>query len=240
MPVNTPQSTAQRRVAVLIPTPPSRHGGGAERVMMSIAAGLADRGVEVDFLVNRESEDCWGSLSPNVRLLSLDTWRYTCLPGLLKYIRRQRPHGLLSTMKSANLTALVAKKFFATELRLVIHQANSFSGELRTLSVKQRLALRAIRRLMPSADVIVTLNQAMATDIRDLAPGAAHKVRVIHDPFDIDEIIARSQAPGGASVAGLWPNGAGHRRCRTPASQERPENIDKGICARCRSGDLPA
>ena len=190
-----PTVAAQRRVAVLIPTPPSRHGGGAERVMMSIAAGLADRGVAVDFLVNRNSEDCWGSLSPNVRLLSLDTWRYTCLPGLLKYIRRQRPHGLLSTMKSANLTALVAKKFFAPELRLVIHQANSFSGELRTLSVKQRLALRAIRRLMPSADAIVTLNQAMAADIRELAPKAARNVQVIHDPYDIDEIIARSQRP---------------------------------------------
>ena len=190
-----PSSESQQRVAILIPTPPSRHGGGAERVMMSIAAGIAERGVAVDFLVNRANEDCWGSLSPGVRLRNLDTWRYTCLPGLLSYIRHHRPHALLSTMKSANLTALIVKRFFAPDLRLVIHQANSFSGELRTLTAKQRLALHAIRRLMPSADAIVTLNQAMAADIKELVPGAADNVLVIHDPYDIDDIIARSRRP---------------------------------------------
>ena len=164
---------------------------------MTIAAGLAERGVTVDFLVNRANEDCWGSLSPSVHLRSLDTWRYTCLPGLLRYIRRNRPNALLSTMKSANLTALIVKKFFAPELRLVIHQANSFSGELQTLTMKQRLALHAIRRLMPSADAIVTLNQAMAADVRELVPGAADNVLVIHDPYDIDDIIARSRQPAG-------------------------------------------
>ena len=194
-PMNDSSSKRQPRVAVFIPTPPSRHGGGAERVMMTIAEGIAERGVAVDFLVNRPNADCWGSLSPGVRLLSLDTWRYTCLPGLLRYIRKQCPHALLSTMKSANLTALTAKRFFAPKLRLVIHQANSFSGELRMLSPKRKFALHAIRRLMPAADVVVALNQAMAADVRELVPGAAHKVRVIHDPYDIDGIIARSKLP---------------------------------------------
>ena len=191
----TGHDASRRRVAIFMPTPPSQHGGGAERVMMGVADGLAQRGFAVDFLVNRMSSACWGTMPPEVRLRSLHTWRYTCLPGLLKYIAREQPNALLTTMKSANLTALIAKKFFAPKLRLVIHQASPFSGEFGITGARQRLAMRGIKWLMPTADAIVALNHNMAADMEEVAPRARDRVVVIHDPFDIDDIVARSRCP---------------------------------------------
>ena len=40
------------RVSMFMPSPIQRFGGGAERTMMTIAAGLARRGHDVDFVVD--------------------------------------------------------------------------------------------------------------------------------------------------------------------------------------------
>ena len=67
-----------KRLGIYIPTPPSENGGGAERVMMRIAAGIAERGHDVDFVVSRAKSPVWASLSPDVRLVNLNTHRYAC------------------------------------------------------------------------------------------------------------------------------------------------------------------
>ena len=45
------------RVSMFIPSPIQPFGGGAERTMMTIAAGLARRGHDVDFVVDHANED---------------------------------------------------------------------------------------------------------------------------------------------------------------------------------------
>ena len=117
------------------------------------------------------------------------------LPGLLKYIRRERPDTLLSTGKSANLATLTVKRFFAPDMRLVLHQSNSLTGEFAIYGAKQKLAIRMLRLMMPFADSIVTLNKDMADDIRRAVPRAADKVRTIFDPYDLEDIRARACDP---------------------------------------------
>ena len=184
-----------KRLGIYISTPPSEYGGGAERVMMRIAAGIAERGHDVDFVVSRANSPVWASLSPDVRLVNLNTHRYAVLPGLLKYIRRERPDTLLSTGKSANLATLTVKRFFAPDMRLVLHQSNSLTGEFAIYGAKQKLAIRMLRLMMPSADSIVTLNKDMAIDIKRAVPSASDKVRVIYDPHDLEDIRAKSSSP---------------------------------------------
>ena len=89
---------------------PSLHGGGAERVILDIAAELVNRGVPVH-LVLVKAEGHYVDLVPDgVRLIDLNSHRAAAsLLKLVAYVRRERPAVLLATLTQANVIALVAK-----------------------------------------------------------------------------------------------------------------------------------
>ena len=184
-----------KKIAIHMPTPPSHHGGGAEKVMMRIAAGLAERGHAVDFVINRAQSAAWSGLSPAVKPVDLGVHRYATLPGLIRYIRAERPDTLLTSGKSANIASLLAKRFFGPEFRLVLHISNSVSGVYEIGGPREKVAITLSKALMPAADSIVTLNQDMERDVKSVVPKAADRVRTIYDPHDITAIRTASQEP---------------------------------------------
>lgn len=85
-------------------------GGGAERVMVNLAGGLAARGHHVDMIVVHAEGPYLALLPPNVRLIHLRGGRsLASLPDLVRYLRRERPAALLSAIGYSNLIALWAR-----------------------------------------------------------------------------------------------------------------------------------
>ena len=89
------------RIALFLP---SLDGGGAERVIVNLVQGFVDEGREVD-LVLVKAEGVYMDLVPDkVRIIDLHEKRViTCLPRLIKYLRKERPEALLSAMDHANV-----------------------------------------------------------------------------------------------------------------------------------------
>ena len=171
------------------------HGGGAERVMADIANNLVKRGHAVDFLVNRANPNCWSMLlSREVNFHVLNTHRSTMLFGLLRYIARERPDAMLSTLRSGNFATLTAKKFFFPNLRTVNHWAHFLSTKVMDFVPHPRmtqLAMITIKLLLSTSNTVVVLNEGMAVSMRTQVPKA--RVRVIPDPLDIDQIVAKAK-----------------------------------------------
>ena len=189
-----------RRIAMLMP---SLAGGGAEKAFLRVAAGFARRGFAVDLLVER-AEGPYVELVPEgIRLLRLEArLSGTTLPKLLRYLHRERPDVLLSNLDWTNAFALIAKKFFARELRVVVRQAAVFSAALAESRFRIRgVVMRALKRLLPSADAIIAVSRGVAEDLERHLPGAARdRVRVVPNPVVDSELAARAAAP----VAHHW------------------------------------
>lgn len=181
-----------RPVALFVP---SLGGGGAERVMLELARQLARRRFAVDFLVTRAGGALWGSVPENVRLLNLNSRKVVAsLPGLVRYVRRARPAALLSTLEASNVTALLAKRFFVPDLRLIVRQGSNCTAQFRNRGLRTRMATVAMKRLLPVADAVVAVSSGVAEDLRRTVP-CAGPVWPVPNPVVTPELLEKARSP---------------------------------------------
>ena len=168
-------------------------GGGAERAMLTLATAFSDRGVHVDLVLVKAEGEYMGMVPDGVRVIDLDSRRtLTAVPKFLRYVRRERPVALLSTLLTTDLAALVAKLIHGRRLRVVLRQAISFSGALEDEEPKTRQYMRLVRLLMPSADAIVGVSEGVSSDLRVQVPRAAGKIVTIHNPVVASGMAAQA------------------------------------------------
>ena len=175
---------------------PSLHGGGAERVILDIAAELVNRGVPVHLVLVR-AEGHYRDLVPDgVRLIDLNSHRTAAsLLKLVRYVRREQPTALLSTLSHANVVALLAKLLLRGRLHVVARVENTLSEMFDTGTFKQRQALRLLKLLIPAADGIVAISQGVADDLCWLVPDASHKIMTIYSPVVWPDHADKAAAP---------------------------------------------
>ena len=88
----------------------SLEGGGAERAMLDIGRGLAQRGFVVDLVLMRATGPYLEDVPDSVRVVALNARRpLATLLALARYLFRRRPDLLLSTLTSCNVAALLAR-----------------------------------------------------------------------------------------------------------------------------------
>ena len=121
----------KRRLALFLP---SLRGGGAERVMVNLARGFVERGIAVDLVLAKAEGTYLSEVPQEVRIIDLKSHRVlTSLPGLIRYLRRERPSVLLSAMNHTNLVALWAKKLSGVSTKVVVSVHNNLKISLKML-----------------------------------------------------------------------------------------------------------
>lgn len=176
---------------------PSLHGGGAERIMLLLAGGFAERGLRVD-LILANAEGPYLSRVPNtVRVVNLEASRVIkSLPGLVRYLRREQPHALLSALDHANLIALLAKRLTVSKASCVVSVHSTLSIEQRHARAwRARLIPWLISRWYPRANKVVAVSQGGAKDLIHMTGLAPERVKVIHNPVVIPDLLVQAQAP---------------------------------------------
>ncbi|WP_280565062.1 glycosyltransferase [Chromohalobacter sp. 48-RD10] len=144
---------------------PSLAGGGAERVMVTLANGMALRNVKVDLVVVKAEGVYLEDISPQVRLVELGASRVLfSLPALVRYLRRERPYALLSALNHANIIALWARKLARSGTRLVVSERNTLSRDVSSGRFKRGLPW-LMRLNYPSADAIIAVSSGVADDL---------------------------------------------------------------------------
>jgi glycosyltransferase involved in cell wall biosynthesis len=157
-------------------------GGGAQRVMVILANALAERGILVDLLVSSYAGPFVNQVSKMVRVVNLNSARVAAsLPGLVRYLRRERPNALLSSLDHANVVALVAQVLAGSPGRMVVGVHNTVS-QSRPKTLRDRLLPILTRITYPLADCIVAVSQGVADDVVRFIGVESKKVRVIYNP----------------------------------------------------------
>jgi len=184
---------AEERFALYLP---SLLGGGAERVTLNLAEGMAQTGVRVDLVLAEATGPLLSSVSSGVRVVDLRAKRVAAsLPALARYLRRERPTALLSALDHANVIALWANRLAGNATRTVVAIHNTPSLDSRNAaSLRGRLIPLAMRLFYPWADRIVAVSKGVAEDFTAMTR-IENRLEVVYNPVIPPDFFAKAQAP---------------------------------------------
>ncbi|MDZ7793205.1 MAG: glycosyltransferase [Spirochaetia bacterium] len=173
---------------------PNLHGGGAERVVITLLNRL-DPGVWEPVLAAGTSQgELREFIRTNICVYDLGSSRVrSALPALLKLAWKLKPGIIFSTLTHLNLAVSLLRPLLPPSVRLIAREGNLPSRSLQSES-RPALYRRAYRLLYCNFDVVVAQSRRMAQDMQQQNLAAASKIRVIHNPVDTEGI--RSQAHG--------------------------------------------
>jgi glycosyltransferase involved in cell wall biosynthesis len=173
---------------------PSLVSGGAERLHFNLAPALIKRGIDVTFLVHGIKNTNLGDIPPGVRLVSLNCNRTlgAFLP-LVRYLRDEKPHVLVSNLGHNNIIAIWARFFSRVRTRVVVTQHNNLSAECSPKRGWQFGMLRWLyKRFLSRADGIVAVSQGVAKDLSNQTGIAIDRITVIYNPVVTPDFNSRA------------------------------------------------
>ena len=172
-------------------------GGGIERITARLAHSFVKLGVEIDLILNRADSPHLGQMPAQTRIIDLKTPNlYLSLPGLVRYIRQERPSAMLAADHYLNEIALLAKGIAGVPLRLIVAEHNQLSKTARnSTTLKGRLAPIFARFLYPGADGIVAVSEGVAKDLASVAALPLTSIETIYNPVINAQMLAKAKEP---------------------------------------------
>ena len=185
---------APKRLAIFIP---SMSGGGAERAVLNVAHGIAERGYPVDLVLAQAEGPYMAEVPRSVRVVDLNGSRVlTSMPALVRYLRRERPETLFSALRHANIIALWARRLAGVPRRVVVSERDTLSISVKHASNRiGRLMPRLVRRFYPWAEGIVAVSKGVANDLAQVTKIPRERIQVIYNPVVTPEQRAKAKIP---------------------------------------------
>nr|WP_166177829.1 glycosyltransferase [Altererythrobacter segetis] len=192
-------SSPPDRIAIFLP---DLGGGGAERVMVTLANEFLARGVAVDLVLVDKSGPYLSLVADGVRIIDLRARRMArALPPLVRYLRAERPKTLLSALSHSNIVAVLAGRLARTSVRVVLSERVSYLAyEQFGHGFSNTIVQKLMKLLYPAADAVVTVAEAMIDELASKVGVPRDRLFAIANPVVDDEL--RIQALAEPS---FWP-----------------------------------
>jgi glycosyltransferase involved in cell wall biosynthesis len=180
------------RIALFVP---SLDGGGAERVTVNLACGLADRGFDVDLVLATRRGPFLAAVPTSVRIVDLGVSRVvlSCRP-LARFLRATRPDVIISALDHANLVTLLAVRAAGTNTPVVAVVHTTMTRTIANPGAwTDRVVLPPlIRRFYRYAAAVVAVSDGAGDDLRRFL-GDSVRVTVIPNPVLMPDLAARAE-----------------------------------------------
>lgn len=175
---------------------PNLDGGGAERMMVTLASAFAERGFQTDLVLAEARGPYLEKVAPGVRIVDLESPGVSAsLPKLVRYLRRWKPTSLLATLSHASVIAVLGRRLAGVPTRVVIRESNMlFPYQAPGVQLSRLGALKtAIRLLYPLADAHIAVSQGVARDLQSFAKLRAENVHTIYNPVVTREVLEQAR-----------------------------------------------
>ena len=178
---------------------PTLAGGGAERVVVTLANAFAEAGHSVDLLLTSCRGPRSESVSPEVSVVDFGcrhTWR--TVPALVKTLRQRQPDVLVSALFGATVAAygatvwMQARGEHAPSLCATVHAPLPRTD---AQGLRARLQVRAAHVALRHAETVVAVSQSVAQDLAIHAGRHREQIDVLHNPIDIDAVQSGARVP---------------------------------------------
>lgn len=165
--------------------------------MVTLANGFAARGFSVDLVLVTASGPYLKDVARGVRIVDLAARRVLCsLPALARYLRRERPHAMLSALHHANVVAVWARELARSSTILVVSERNTLTASP-FYKNRGRLPSRQwlMKRTYPRADAVVAVSRGVANDLVSSIGLPREHIKVIYNPVVTEELLRLSRVP---------------------------------------------
>ncbi len=171
-------------------------GGGAERVMLNLALGFVQQGIELDLVLARKVGPYLSQIPPQVRVIDLQgSSLMRSIPALSKYLQQESPQVLLSALEDTNIVAIAAKYLAQVSTPVIVTVHNNLSQESQNATnLKRKLVPYLVRWCYPWANGVVCVSQGVAEDLVKLGLARKH-ISVIHNPILTPEFSHKLTQP---------------------------------------------
>ena len=175
-------------------------------MIVNLVQGIVQRGEPVDLALAVADGVFLDQLPRQVRVVDLRARRLMgSLVPLIRYLRRERPRVLISSMSHANLVALWAVKLAGTGTPVMATVHNTMSESTGSNGGLER---RLLRTFYPWATWIVAVSRGAADDLARTTGVPRSRVEVVYNPVITPAILALARhapdhpwyAPGGPPV----------------------------------------
>lgn len=178
---------------------PDLSGGGAERVMLNLAHGFADRGITTDLVLGNASGAYLDRVRDYVTIHDLGAPRASnAIAPLVHYLRHKQPDALISALGQANIAALIARRLSTTRVKVMVTEHQSFERQ-RERGFRRSLFPRLARLLYPSAEV-VAVSAGVADSLAAHTGLDRETIKVIRNPVLTPELRVAAREPLPAAV----------------------------------------
>lgn len=172
-------------------------GGGAQRAMVMLAQGLAERGLPVDLVAFRGEGPFAREIPDAVTLVDLESRRVlTGIPSLVSYLRRARPRALISALDYVNVAAVIARGLARTGTPVIVTEQNTPSVLAQhTDDPSSRWVTSLIPHFYPRADRIIAVSEGVKKDLTGPYGIDPSRVDVIVHAVIGDRLEAEAREP---------------------------------------------
>lgn len=186
------KEASRQRIALFLP---SLAGGGAEKIAITLATGFANRGYPTDLILAKAEGAYLSQVPQNIRVIDLCASRpLTAVPGLAKYLIKEKPTALLSKLTNSNIAALFASQFSHSKTRCIVCEESTLSIDLKGSSYLNKAILPILLGyLYRRADAVVAVSKGSANDIAHVLGLQAESIHQIYNPIVSKELKAISQ-----------------------------------------------
>jgi len=173
---------------------PNLNGGGAERVVLCLAAALQQQALHDEVtLVTFSTEGAYQEHVPaHIRLVDLSAprARYSFY-ALWRLCRKEKPDVVVSTMQASTVFGLV-RRFIGYTPYWICRMENPITQDRVTMG---RMSRWLFERALAAAHTVVCLNDAMRDDVVVSASVQWQHTVVIPNPIDIETVRQHAQIP---------------------------------------------
>jgi glycosyltransferase involved in cell wall biosynthesis len=174
---------------------PSLRGGGAQRVILTIANGLAETGRPVDIVLFEKTGEYVRSVSPRVRVVDLGTRRATrSFFSLRRYTRREAPSVMISSMPHVNILTILVEMLGSRGAHTIAVEHNTLSQAIRhTRGYTLPILALLMRLLYRRASRIIAVSHGVKDDLANILKLDSSRVTVVYNPVITDTLFLQSR-----------------------------------------------
>ena len=176
-------------------------GYGADKTLLKIANGLANRGLDIDFVLARKPNLDHLSIHPNIQVFELASGRFNPLKnvlGLTEYLCKHKPNLLFSSIHFNNVVAAFALKLANVKTQFIARQANTLEFQFKGYSFGLGRVLHPLTQLAyQRANLIISPSKGMISDLTGFMKVDEHKIEQIYNPTVTPDIFESAREKTG-------------------------------------------
>jgi glycosyltransferase involved in cell wall biosynthesis len=188
---------------------PALEGGGVGRFVLSLCQGFMNNGIQVDLVLARAEGEMIQDIPAGINLIALNSSRssnfsrklkliFSLLP-LFRYFRRHNPDVVFPIWYGADIFVILTLRLSSifkrnTLVVFTVHNVSTLIGSFPSVP-RQHLAKVSMWLSLRLADKAVAVSKGVAEDFSKVFHFPLEKFRVIYNPLDIEEILAKAKEP---------------------------------------------